>query len=113
MKGFIFDVLERTPGVSGYYYTFVLTTPWGKELASPSLECAEMAIFLRITFSAWYELPFFMEAIDRNGDRVFFGHNGVRTQSGRYKNTPEYGRKYTDHSGLSSSQYQASWCLWT
>ncbi len=103
------ESLERTESTAGYYDTFQLTTPWGKTLPSPSLECAEMAMFLRITFSAWYELPFFLEAVDQNGHRVYFGHNGIRTQSGRYNNTPEYAIRYHDYSAMSPSDYQASW----
>jgi hypothetical protein len=100
--------MPRVDGVSGYV-TFELTTPWGKTLESPSLECAELSIFLRITFAAWYGLPFYMEAIDSSGTRIYFGHNGVRTASGRYASTPEYALAYRDHSGLSPDQYQDSW----
>ncbi len=90
--------MEATASVGGDD-TFLLTTPWGKSLPSPSLECAELSIFLRISFAAWYELPFFLEAVDSNGQRVFFGHNGVRTANGRYASTPEYAIQYADHSG--------------
>src|SRR3990167_7181481 len=55
--------LAWIPSVDGYRPTFQLTTPWGKTLPSPSLECAEMAMFLRITFSALYELPLQLEAV--------------------------------------------------
>lgn len=101
--------MERIPGEAGYYDTFELTTPWGKTLPSPALECAELMLFLRITFAAWYELPLFFEAVDRHGKRVYFGHNGVRTASGRYANTPEFARAYADHSGLDRAQWEASW----
>ena len=94
---------------AGYYDTFVLTTPWGKQLPSPALECAEMSMFLRITFSAWYELPFFLEAVDRHGKRIYFGHNGVRTQDGRYNNTPEFANKYDDFSDMAPAAYEANW----
>ncbi len=97
-----------TPGLDGYSQTFVLTTPWGKTLPSPSLECAEMSIFLRITFAAWYELPFFMETVDA-GKRVYFGHNGVRTAAGRYAASPEFAIAYKDHSAMAPAQYGATW----
>src|SRR5262245_11948879 len=71
-----------------YFETFTLTTPWGKSLPAPKLECAELAIFLRVTFAAWYELPFFLTAIDGAGTRVYFGHFGARTKWSRYKSTP-------------------------
>jgi hypothetical protein len=102
------ESMPRQPGTS-YYDTFTLTTPWGKTLPAPALECAEASMFLRITFAAWYELPFFMEAVDSSGRRVYFGHNGVRTASGRYANTPEYGVKYKDYSNTSAADYAASW----
>jgi len=101
--------MVRVASEAGYYDTFTLTTPWGKTLPSPKLECAEMAMFLRATFSAWYNLPFYLEAMDRHGTRIYFGHNGVRTRNGRYKSTPNYGSWYADHTKLTSEQYTANW----
>jgi hypothetical protein len=86
------------PAVNGFSMTVELTTPWGKTLPSPSLECAETALFLRIAFAAWFELPLFFEAQDEHGTRVYFGHNGVRTQAGRYASSPEFAIKYNDFS---------------
>ncbi len=77
--------------------TFEIITPQGKRIGGPSLECAEMAMFLRAVFSAWYGLPFFMEARDGSGGRVFFGHFGTRTPNGRWRNSPAFS-KYADHS---------------
>ncbi len=57
------DSLGWIPSVDNYSTTVNLTTPWGKTLPSPYLECAEMALFLRITFAAWYELPLQFEAM--------------------------------------------------
>ena len=54
--------LPRIPGLDGRNDTFMLTTPWGVERPSPALECAELSMFLRITFAAWYELPLFLES---------------------------------------------------
>ena len=103
------DAMDWTMSADGYSQTIVLTTPWGKTLASPSLECAEMSIFLRITFAAWYELPFFMESVDGTGKRVYFGHNGVRTATGRYASSPEFAIQYKDHSKLPRAEWQARW----
>ncbi len=103
------DSMSRTASIAGYYDTFMLTTPWGKTLPSPKLECAEMAMFLRISFAAWYNLPFFLEAMDRHGTRIYFGHNGVRTRDGRYKSTPNYGHWYKDHTKMTAEQYTAEW----
>src|SRR5262249_59608577 len=102
------ESLERAPSTEGYT-TYKLTTPWGKTLPSPALECAETAMFLRITFAAWYELPFFMETLDTHGRRVYFGHNGVRTQTGRYAGTPEFAIAYADKSSMAPADYTASW----
>ncbi len=103
------DAMEFIPAADGYSQTVKFTTPWGRTFASPSLECAEMSIFLRITFSAWYELPFFMESVDGTGKRVFFGHNGVRTSSGRYAASPEFAIKYPDHSKKPAAEWMATW----
>jgi hypothetical protein len=101
------ESLAWIPSADGYYTTIQLTTPWGKTLPSPSLECAEMSLFLRITFSAWHELPLFFETVDSTGKRVFFGHNGVRTSAGRYASSPEFAIKYKDLS--KTPGWETSW----
>jgi hypothetical protein len=101
--------IEAMPSIqsaNGYGMTVELTTPWGKTLPSPSLECAEMALFLRITFAAWYELPLQLEA-QSGGQRVYFGHFGVRTAAGRYANTPEFGVAYKDYTA--STSWKSAW----
>lgn len=90
------DQIESQSGYSSRG-TFQLTTPWGTELPSPTLECAEVAIFLRITFASWYNLPFFMEARDRDG-RIYFGHFGARRDNGKYSSLPDFKTKYRDYS---------------
>jgi hypothetical protein len=99
--------LAWIPSVDNFSTTVQLTTPWGKTLPSPSLECAETSLFLRITFAAWYELPLFFESQDGGGARVYFGHNGVRTQAGRYANSPEFAIRYKDYTKTDWSL--ASW----
>ncbi len=89
--------MRKVDGHDTYYETFELSTPWGKTIQAPSLECAEVAIFLRVTFAAWYGLPFFLEAADRHGNRLYFGHFGARTADGRYGRTPEFKSWYADH----------------
>ncbi len=101
--------MERQAGNDTYYETFTLTTPWGKTLPAPKLECAELAIFLRVTFAAWYKLPFYMEARDSKGTRVYFGHFGARTKTSRYKKTPLYGQWYKDYSNYSAEQLSQAW----
>ena len=45
--------------------TFRLKTPFGdKSLPAPTLECAEVAYFMRATFASWYNLPFFVKGWD-------------------------------------------------
>jgi hypothetical protein len=99
--------MEKIDGHDTYYETFELTTPWDKSLPAPKLECAELAIFLRITFASWYNLPFYITAVDSNGDRVYFGHFGARTRAGRYKNTPLYKSWYHDYSHMSTADIAA------
>jgi len=101
------DAMDREASHS-YYDTFTMTTPWGKALPSPKLECAELAMFFRITFASWYELPFFLTATD-GSTRIYFGHFGARTRTSRYKNTPNYAYSYQDYSDMAPADYQADW----
>jgi hypothetical protein len=80
------------------FTTFSITNPQGKTLQAPVLDCAEVAMFLRVTFAAWHNLPFFMEAQDSKGTRVFMGHFGWRTAKGRYANSPRFKSSYQDFS---------------
>ena len=91
--------------------TFMLTTPFGTEVPAPALECAEVAMFLRISFASWYNLPFYMEARDRNGNRLYFGHFGIRTASGRYGSMPRFKASYKDFSDMAQAvtSGQAQW----
>ena len=92
-----------------YGYTFQLTTPYGKTLPAPALECAETALFLRAAFASWYGLPFFVEASDRNG-RIFLGHFGfLRADGSRYKSTPRFKRDYGDDSAKAGTWQRDGW----
>ncbi len=93
------DSMEQIESVGGYYNskTFRMKTPWGTEVPSPTLECAETAIFLRITFASWYKLPFFLEARDRDG-RIYAGHFGMRRDNGKFGNMPNFKTRYKDFS---------------
>jgi hypothetical protein len=90
------EKLEPTTSVGGYR-TYKLTNPWGKTLPIAALECAEQSMFLRVTFAAWFGLPFFLEAIDGSGTHVFAGHFGFRTKTGVYRNFPTFKTAYKDH----------------
>lgn len=102
------DSMPKQSGVD-YGETFELSTPWGKSLPAPRLECSEVAMFLRIAFASWYNLPFFMTSTDSQGTRVYFGHFGARTSSQRYQNTPKYALVYKDYSDMTPEQYNAMW----
>jgi hypothetical protein len=91
------DGLRLAAGPSGTT-TIVVTTPWGTTVPAPVLECAETAIVLRATFAAWYQLPFMMESRSASGQRVYFGHFGIRTAAGKYQNTPNFALAYADAS---------------
>jgi len=101
--------LDETSTFSGNRRTFRITNPQGKTLDVPALECAELALMMRSVFAAWYGLPFFLEAQDAAGTRVFLGHFGFRTATGRYKNTPEFRTRYNNYSHLTSSDALSSW----
>lgn len=103
------ELMKKEKGLNGYSDTFRLTTPFGKELPAPRLECSEVAIFLRIAFASWYGLPFYMTSTDAKGVRVYFGHFGARTATSRYGNTPRYAAAYADHSSMTPAQYNAAW----
>jgi hypothetical protein len=91
--------MQKIPAVQLSYgeegSTYQLLTPYGKTMPAPSLECAETAMFLRATFAAWYGLPFYMEARDAKNQRVFVGHFGARTLTGRWGSSPAFA-KYSD-----------------
>jgi len=97
------DSLAATPTHAGSSTTFEIETPTGKTLQAPYLECAETAYFLRTVFASWYGLPFYVEAVDGDGDRIFLGHFGFVTESGtRYGTTPKFAT-YTDHSHMAAA----------
>ena len=100
------DSLQPIPSFSGSYETFELTTPWGTALQAPVLDCADVAIFLRVSFAAWYGLPLFLEAWDsRAGEGVYFGHFGIRTQGGEiWRGSPRFRSAHPDHSNWSEQQ---------
>jgi hypothetical protein len=78
--------------------TFLLQTPYGRRFEAPDLECAELAIFLRVSFASWYGLPFFMEA-RAGGERVFFGHMGIVDRFGEpWKSMPRFRNRFPDFS---------------
>ena len=80
--------------------TFSIPTPFGdRELESPTLECAEVALLLRGTFSSWYHLPFFIQGWDAAGRQTLYaGHFGfVNTRGERVGNFPNFRTSYRDY----------------
>jgi len=107
------DSMGSTTSDDGYT-TVLLTTPWGKSLPAPRLECAELAMFLRVTFASWYELPFFMQAWSSTYGNVYSGNFGVVNSSGgRISGTASYASSYEDYTddfaGQSNSWIVANW----
>ncbi len=78
--------------------TFEVTNPWGKKLEAAKLDCADVALTLRASFAAWYNLPFFITAFDK-GKPIYFGHFGIRTANGVWNNMPNFSQ-FADHSAL-------------
>lgn len=101
--------MEETATSSGSRSTFIVTTPYGKSLAVPYLECAELAMTMRVLFASWYGLPFYMQANDASGTTIYAGHFGFRTDAGRYKNSARYKNNYNDYSHLSAEDVAGTW----
>lgn len=93
--------LRQRPSESGSYTTFELTNPQGKTLPAPHLECAEVAMFLRVAFASWHGLPFMMQGWDSDSrQRMFAGHMGFVNGSGQLLGRfPAFKTRYRDHSG--------------
>jgi hypothetical protein len=108
------ESLKQTAAQSGYGKSFTLTTPWGKEVPAPALECAETAMFLRATFASWYGLPFYMEAYSSTYGRIYYGHFGIVKRNGsRVPGTPSFATAYVDHTaslaGKTDAEIVAAW----
>ena len=103
------QAMEATAKFQGSGTTFTIITPYGKELPVPYLECAELAMTMRVLFAAWYGLPFYMQATDGSGTRIYAGHFGFRTSSGRYKYSARYKKFYNDYSHLSQADIDGTW----
>lgn len=87
---------EQVDGRS-YGKTIRLKTPYGRTLDGPVLECADVAIWLRMTFASWYHLPFYMEGWV-GGQPVYFGHFGVVDKNGNpVSNYPRFRTQYADY----------------
>jgi hypothetical protein len=75
------DGAVRSGGYQSSSKTLRFRTPQGRVIDGPVLECADVAIWLRVTFAAWYHLPFFMTGY-ASGQPIYFGHFGVIDKAG-------------------------------
>lgn len=92
--------LETIPDANGWGTTISIKTPFGdKKLPGPTLECAEVAMFMRATFASWYHLPFFLKGWDSEGKRFMYaGHFGFIDGSGNaIGGFPAFKSKYKDY----------------
>jgi hypothetical protein len=99
---------EQTDSIDGFFQTIKVSTPFGKAVNGPKIDCADLALLLRISFAAWYRLPIYFVGYDHN-QPVYFGHFGIRTASGPWSLAPLFSVKYSDFSSMPPAQYMANW----
>lgn len=93
---------ERVDNATRYGSTFRITTPFGdRAFDAPTLECAEVALLLRVTFAAWHGLPFYVQGWDAHTRQtIYAGHFGfVDRNGGRLARFRDFRRSYADHTG--------------
>jgi hypothetical protein len=99
---------EQIPAAS-FGSTIKITTPWnGKALPGPKLDCADVALMLRVSFAAWYHLPIYLVGSDA-GTPVYFGHFGVRTAKGPWSKAPLFAKQLKDYSDMAPADYGMAW----
>lgn len=92
--------LQTEPRRHGSGQTFIVTTPYGdRSIHAPTLECAEVGMFLRATFASWYHLPFYLQGWDAGKGRTMYaGHFGFVDSTGaRVGNFPTFRSSYRDY----------------
>jgi hypothetical protein len=99
---------QQTPSFDSWFKTITISTPFGKTLPGPKVDCADLAILLRFSFAAWYHLPVYLVGYD-GSTPVYFGHFGIRTASGPWSLAPLFAKLYADYSNLTPAEYTASW----
>lgn len=93
--------------LDSWFKTVTISTPFGKSVPGPKLDCADLAILLRFSFAAWYHLPIYLVGYDGNTP-VYFGHFGVRTATGKWSQASSFG-SFADYSTQTAAQYGAKW----
>lgn len=93
---------ERVDSATRHGSTFRMQTPFGERaFDAPTLECAEVALLLRVTFAAWHGLPFYVQGWDSHTRQtIYAGHFGfVDRNGGRVARFRDFKRSYADHTG--------------
>ena len=94
--------VEKTRNADDSNDTILIPTPFGKKLPGPALECGETAVTLRVMFSSWYHLPFYIAGWDAKNHRMIYaGHFGFVDASGA--GVSGYARFKTEYSDRESS----------
>lgn len=98
------DSFVQIDNTDGYGKTVQIPTPFGdRTLQGPTLECAEFGMMLRVTFSSWYHLPFYLTGWDAANKRTLYaGSFGFVTSSGN--GVAGFARFKTQY-----KDYEASW----
>jgi hypothetical protein len=65
--------LRKIPRLGESGFTFEITTPYGKTVPAPVIDCADTAMLLRVVFASWYGLPVLMKA-----GYNYYGHFGLK-----------------------------------
>ena len=95
------ESFERIPTAGDPdHETLRLKTPYGaRAFDGPVLECADVAVFLRVAFASFYGLPFYMQGT-RNGKPIYVGHFGVVDEDGDpVSGYPLYESTYASYEG--------------
>ena len=90
-----------------WFKTVAISTPFGKTVPGPKIDCADLSILLRFSFAAWYHLPIYLVGYDGNTP-VYFGHFGVRTATARWSQASRFA-SFADYSSQTAAQYMAKW----
>jgi len=98
---------QQIPSFDSWFKTVTISTPFAKSVQGPKLDCADLAILLRMSFASWYHLPFYLVGYDHN-TAVYFGHFGVRTGTGAWPQASRW-PSYADYSNQTPDQYTANW----
>ncbi|MBL8610132.1 MAG: hypothetical protein JNL38_22545 [Myxococcales bacterium] len=82
------------------HQTLRAKTPYGdRTFDGPVLECADVAIWLRVAFASWYGLPYYATGT-RSGKPIYMGHFGVVDEDGDpVSGFPAYETAYPSYEG--------------